>query len=211
MVYDGDLPYQEVKKRILAIEDPDKQLLLCLTYATGSRVGEIVRHKLDKKDTIERNCRNPPLKDIHIYTKKIKGKTTIAVRIQVEKSIYFKTNKKTNKVSRHGEKRFRVFPIPPKKEIEFCRIIWKAKKERNGYLLNISTRCAEKWFSEVFPDFGEKIHHLRHWRITHLLSGAAWGKPVPKDHVQKLVGHSRLTTTNLYDHIQIEDWMGEYA
>jgi len=103
------------------------------------------------------------------------------------------------------------FQIPPTKEIEFCRIIWKAKKERNGYLLNISTRCAEKWFSEFFPDFGEKIHHLRHWRITHLLSGAAWGKPVPKDHVQKLVGHSRLTTTNLYDHIQIEDWMGEYA
>jgi len=211
MAYDGDLPYQEVKKRILNCADKDKQLLLCLIYATGSRVGEIVRHKLDKVDTLESKCRNPPLKDIHIYKKIIKGKLTIAVRIQVEKSIYYKTNKETDKVTRHGEKRFRVFPIPPSKETEFCHIIWNAKKERSGYLLDISTRCAEKWFKEVFPDFGEKIHHLRHWRITHLLSGAAWGKPVPKDHVQKLVGHSRLTTTNLYDHIQIEDWMGGYA
>jgi len=211
MAYDGDLPYDQVKERILTCTDKDKQLLLCLIYATGSRVGEIVRHKLDKSNTSERRCRNPPLKDVHIYTKKIKGKTTIAVRVQVEKSIYHKTDKITKKVLRFGEKRFRVFPIPPSKEREFCKIIWRAKKERKGYLINISTRTAQKWFQDVFPDFGEKIHHLRHWRITHLLSGAAWGKPVPKDKVQKLVGHSRLTTTNLYDHVEIENWMEEYA
>jgi len=211
MAYDGDLPYPEVKKRILNCADKDKQLLLCLTYSTGSRVGEIVRHKHDKLGTPEKQCKNPPLRDVHIYKKKIKKKLTIAVRIQVEKSIYYKKNKTTNKISRHGEKRFRVFPIPPTKENEFCHILWEAKTERQGYLLDISTRCASKWFKSVFPEFGEKIHHLRHWRITHLLSGAAWGKPVPKDRVQKLVGHSRLTTTNLYDHVEIEDWMEEFV
>jgi len=213
--YKFDIPYPEVKQRILDCEDKDKQLLLCLVYSTGSRVGEITRHKLDKKNTPEGKCNNPPVKDVDIYKKRIKGKLTIAVRIQVEKSIYYKKNKTSNKISRHGEKRFRIFPIPVSKEKDFCKILWDAKiNKRNmggGYLLDISTRSAQVWFESIFPEVGLGIHHLRHWRITHLLSGSAWGKPVPKDHVQKLVGHSRLTTTNLYDHIQIEDWMGGYA
>ena len=139
------------------------------------------------------------------------GERLLIITVKEMVRIYYKKNKTTNKISRHGEKRFRVFPIPPTKENEFCHILWEAKTERQGYLLDISTRCASKWFKSVFPEFGEKIHHLRHWRITHLLSGAAWGKPVPKDRVQKLVGHSRLTTTNLYDHVEIEDWMEEFV
>lgn len=199
MTYLGDLPYPEVKQRILNCADKQKQLLFALTYVTGSRIGEIVRHHLDVIDTPIREMHNPPLKDTNIFKKRIKGNLMIAVRIQVEKS---------------KEKRFRIFPIPTSKETEYCKILWKAKKRKEkvggGYLLDISTRTAQKQFQETFPEFDQGIHHLRHWRITHLLSGAAWGKRVPKDKVQKLVGHSRLTTTNLYDHVEIENWMEEF-
>ena len=210
MGYKGKLSYKEVKKTLLAIPDQRKQQLLTIIYASGSRVGEITRHKDDIQGIPENLMKNHPLKPSQIYWNEIKNNSFLELRIWVEKSIQY-----SKKGIRKGEKRFRVFDIPPKKEPEFCDIIWSAKEQSESvnqkYIFDISSRTAQTWFREFFPEFDFGIHHLRHWRITHLLSGEAWGIRVPKDKVQKMVGHSTLSTTHIYDHTEVEDWIGDYA
>ncbi len=126
MTYIGDLDYAEIKERILTTKDKRKRTLLALTFLAGARIGEIVRHELDKLTTPEKKMLNPPLKDSAIDTEYLdNGKKMVTIKVQVEKS---------------GEKRFRMVYLNIQKERELINIIWRAKiekqKEGGGYLLH---------------------------------------------------------------------------
>jgi len=196
MSYVADLSYKQVEKRILNTINKRKQLLLTLIFLTGSRVGEIVRHWQDKPTTHPKKMKNPPLHTDDIYIEKLdNGQKRVAIKIRVEKS----------KV-----KRFRVVYLNHKKEWALIKIVmdaWRLKKKAGGgFLVNVSTRTAQRWFNSTFPEFNQGIHHLRHWRITSYLSGAVTGEPVPKDIVGKLVGHTKITTTDIYDHVPVKKY-----
>ena len=72
---------------------------------------------------------------------------------------------------------------------------------RQAYWLSLGKLAARAGIeSKVTP------HTLRHSFATHLLRGGA-----PLRHVQELLGHSSITTTQVYTHLTTEHVRTEYA
>ena len=207
MAYIGDLPYPEIKERILKSSSAKKRLLFALLFLTGARVGEVVRFFRDKQFTPPKKRINPPIKDTDIVVVTVpfqhKGKLHMIkrMRIKVKKEKIWKDTTK-----------FKYIFINYRKEKELCNIVWAAKKEKErlggGYLLDISTRHARRLFIEEFPEFDSNIHHFRHWRASCYLKGTVTGRRVPLEIVSKLLGHKSLQTTQIYDHVSVESYAG---
>lgn len=185
------LSYKDTKKRLFAIKDKENKALLCLIYASLGRVGEIVNHKLDKNI-------NPPLnaEDIFIdFTPS--GKKYVAIKVLTEK---INTT--------------RIVPVFPNREYWLIKPFWKKKKQiKEGPMFDFSTRWAEKIFEKEFGDLcpktPQRIHLLRHWRVTHCLNGNVTGKPVPERIVARWTGHSKLSSQATYDHSVTDDYIDD--
>ena len=71
---------------------------------------------------------------------------------------------------------------------------------RQGFWLILRGRCAQAGIDKKLTP-----HTLRHSFATHLLHGGA-----PLRHVQELLGHASITTTQIYTHLTSEHVRSEY-
>ncbi|MCX6821322.1 MAG: tyrosine-type recombinase/integrase [Candidatus Aenigmarchaeota archaeon] len=163
------LTKEEVKKMIDYTDNKKHKLLIKFTYATGLRVSELVRLKIENLD----------LKEGLVYVRAGKGSKD------------------------------RVVPIPKILVDELMEYLI-SRKDENIYLFpsfkanHLSKRSAEKIISRA----AEKarinkwvtVHTLRHSFATHLLNA---GTDIR--FIQKLLGHKRLTSTEIYTHLTTED------
>lgn len=180
--------YNDLKDRLLSISDGLHKGLLCLTYASLGRVGEVVRHYKDGLHTIKHI--NPPIsaEDISRFTTE-KGRDVIRIKVLTEKV-----------------RQIRVVPVFPDTEYWLIKPFWNRKQEiRHGFMYDYSVRWAEGVYKKYFGDY--HIHNLRHWRITHLLNGSVYGKPTHPHIVARMSGHKSLNTQAVYDHSIIEDYI----
>jgi len=184
--------YKELQERLEAIPNKSHQVLLKTIYAGMARVGEIVRPRYATYKGVGLTNKDVSFTDTSLILllttekRNIERRVPIA-RIDKPEHEYFKRN-----------------------ESWLTEDIINYPKPVEGRVWDYSTRWAEKRFEEYFPEFGQHIHLLRHWRATHLLTGQATGKPVPMPVVAKMggwKGTNMLSST--YDSSIIEDYWGE--
>jgi integrase len=206
MTYLGDLPRQEVVQRIFKHKNEKARIVFAIAYLTGSRIGEIVRYHKDRKETPEKDRVNPPLKASSITFKEINGHKLMIVKVLREKL-----------TGKNKSRKFKLIYIDIEgRDRELAKIILKRRLEikqttKDGYLVDVSTRQAQKYFQKSFPEFRTNIHHFRHWRATHMLNGEATGEPIPKDVVATILGHSNIRTTDVYDHVSVETYIEKFG
>ncbi|MFW6275105.1 MAG: hypothetical protein ACOC2M_00565 [bacterium] len=184
--------YKAVKEAILRINNIKHQAFVALVYATMGRIGEVVRHSKDKPKQ-EKNWINPPISKEDIIKKKTKkGKRLIVISLFTEKV-----------------RKPRVVVIPYEKEKWLGNIILRyTKLSEEYYLFNKSVRWGQLVFKKYFGT--QNIHVLRHYRITHWLSGEVTGKPVRERIVARMAGHTSISTqAHHYDHTIFEDYEDE--
>jgi len=183
------IEYEELRKKLLSIPDQEHQGFLCLTYLCLGRVGEVLRHKKDTKYIPEEEWKNPPISCEQVKMEKSrKGRSYLAIYVRTEKV-----------------NQMRKVPILKREQALVRAFMVKKKQIRTGFLYDYSVRWGEKVFYKYFKT--ENIHSLRHWRITHLLSGAVTGKPVPNRAVARMSGHQNLNTQATYDHTIVDDYI----
>ena len=163
------LTKEEVKKMIDYTDNKKHKLLIKFTYATGLRVSELVRLKIEHLD----------LKEGLVYVRAGKGSKD------------------------------RVVPIP-KILVDELREYLISRKDDSIYLFSgtginhLSKRSAEKIINTAAKkariNKWVTVHTLRHSFATHLLNA---GTDIR--FIQKLLGHKRLTSTEIYTHLTTED------
>ena len=183
------LSYDNLKQILCSIEDNEHRVFLKTTYACVARVGEIVNGKYSS---------NPPLqKDNFEVTKNL-----LLVTLLTEKTGRIRTVP----CSRIDDERQEFFK---KNEAWLTEDIINYTRVFDNKVWDKSTRWGQYVFAKYFPEkYRQHIHLLRHWRASHLLSGAATGKPVPDQVVAKLGGWIGTQTLNItYDGTIIEDYV----
>lgn len=174
------LSYQEVKDILISVRPLRDQALLCLTYGTLARVGEIVRGKY---------AENPPVNKEDIETIYKGEQSYLVIRLLTEKT--------------HIPRRV---PINRNKEYWLTEPILKYADLVNFELFPYSTRWAQKIFLKHFGS--QHIHLLRKWRATHLLQGAVSGAPLEAQTVARMGGWQNLASLGRsYDGSVIEDYV----
>lgn len=189
----NNISYTDLQQKLSTIPDNFERNLLKTIYACCARVGEI---------TIPRY-------------KTYKGKGLMGKDIEITSSslIFTLLTEKRNIARRVPISRIDVPTHNYFKENEawLTEDIINYVKHFDGQELIFprSTRWAEKVFEKYFGEFGQRIHLLRHWRTTHLLSGAATGMPVPMGIVSKIGGWKGTSVlSSVYDSSIIEDYWG---
>ena len=89
----------------------------------------------------------------------------------------------------------------------------KSKKEKAIFLNRRGERLTRQWVWAILKAGAKRAnitkpiapHVLRHSFATHLLQGGA-----PLRHVQELLGHASITTTQIYTHLTSEHLREEY-
>lgn len=114
----------------------------------------------------------------------------------------------------------RVVPIHPvaaellASYVEDARPVFAGEKETAALFLNRrGNRLSRQGFWLILKKYTEEAalegrvtpHTLRHSFATHLLRGGA-----PLRHVQELLGHASITTTQIYTHLTSEHVRSEY-
>ena len=162
------LTKEEVKKLLNSIENKKSKLMLCLIYACGFRVSELVNLKIKELD-FEENIG---------YVKQGKGRKD------------------------------RIFNIPLNLKKALMKTAERQKQEGEEYLFSgPKGKLSERNIQKIIKKAAEKAdikknihpHTLRHSFATHLLENG-----VDIRLIQELLGHSDLSTTQLYAHVSSE-------
>lgn len=163
------LTKEEVKKMIDYTDNKKHKLLIKFAYATGLRVSELVKLRVEHLD----------LKEGLVYVRGGKGSKD------------------------------RVVPIP-KILVDELREYLISRRGEHPYLFpgvknrHLSIRSAEKIVNRAAKksriDKWVTVHTLRHSFATHLLNDG-----VDIRFIQKLLGHKRLTSTEIYTHLTTEN------
>lgn len=188
MAFRTILSYEQLKKKLMSVPNTRDRAFLCLTYASLGRVGEIVRHKFDKRTDMV-GWTNPPVKKTDLQIKN----DLLVIQIQTEKT-----------------GRQRLVPVNRHFEAWLVQPILALASTKENFLFNFSTMWGEKVFEKYFgPICRQKIHHLRVWRATHLLQGKTnpRGNPLNPNIVARMGGWTDLKSlTSIYDQSVIEDY-----
>ena len=186
------ISYSELKNHLLSISVARDRALLCLIYASMSRVGEI---------TYGRYTKTRPFAgaDIHSFENRIE--------------LYVKGEKGGT---------FRKVPVFRNREQWLVTIIenWR-DRIGDGPLFPFSTQWAQvvfkRWFPDIFSNRGgnpdgskHTIHWLRGWRYSHYRRGEVTGSKV-ESKVASLLGGwvSSAVPERFYDLTKIDDHMEE--
>lgn len=189
----NQIKYNDLQTKLNQITNAQHRTLLKTIYACCARVGEITkpRYKTYKgSGLMGRDVEHSSTSlYFNILTEKRNTPRKVPVaRIDSPEHIYFKRNEAwlTEDI-----------------------LNYVSNFEPDTRIFNRTTRWAEYIFKQYFPEFGEHIHLLRHWRATHLLSGQATGVPVPMSVVSKIGGWKGTSTlSEVYDNTIIEDYWG---
>lgn len=186
------MPYTNLKDHLLSISSTRDRALLCLIYASMSRVGEITRGRYRK-------------------TSALMGANVLSFENRIE--VHVKSEKGGN---------MRKVPIFRNRESWLADIIesWR-ERVGQGPLFPYSTQWAQlifkKWFPDIFSNRGgdpdgskHTIHWLRGWRYSHYRRGEVTGSKV-ESKVASLLGGwvSSAVPERFYDMTKIDDHMEE--
>ena len=183
------IDYAKLKDRLNKIEDARDRVLIKTIYAGCARVGEIARNRYHN-DWIAFGYSamsiTPKILVLNLVTEKtLKNRRVPISRITDITQLYFKNNE-----AWLTEDLIAYYSAIP------------------TFKWDIGTRRAEQLFAKYFPEYGNHIHYLRHWRATHLRQGAATGVPLPLDFVKKIGGWSSVKVPEqTYEHSVIEDFI----
>lgn len=160
------LTKEEIKRLIEVTNNPKHKLLIKFLYASGLRVNETVKVRINDLD----------LEEGLVFVKGGKDRKSILSKNLVEElNEYLNTRKDNN-----------PFLFPGAREGK-----------------HLSVRSAQKIIEKSARIVGIKknvtCHSLRHSFATHLLE-----KGVDIRFIQKLIGHKRLTTTQVYTKISTQ-------
>ena len=163
------LTKNEIRRMLEAIKNLKHKLLMEIIYASGLRVSEVIKLKINDIDSEEG-----------------------IIRVNLGKG---KKDRQT---------------ILSKRAIEDLKNFLETRKDNNQYLFagaqnegHLSTRSAQKIVLQAAKSAGIKkdvsCHSLRHSFATHLLE-----KGVDIRYIQKLLGHKRLETTQIYTRVSTQ-------
>jgi integrase len=189
--------YLDLQKDFAAITLDQDRILLKTVYACLGRVGEIVNPRYtDTYEGIGLTKQDIKVTDSTLEFSLITEKRNVVRRIPLARidsptHQYFQKNESwlTEDI------------------INYVSLIPEDKKDQ--VIFHYSTRWAQKKFGKYFPEFGQHIHLLRHWRTNHLLTGQATGKPISMHIVAKMGGwKGTKVLSETYDSSVIEDYWG---
>ena len=169
------LTREEIKRILSVLLNKKSKLMVSMMYACGMRVSEIVNLKIDNLDFEE----------------------------------------KIGHIKRAKGRKDRVFNIPGfldeelKKHIEKQKELYEKGENNERYVFTgpkgkLSSRNLQKMVSKAAKRAGIKkevhCHTLRHSYATHLLE-----EGVDIRYIQTLLGHSDLSTTQIYTHVSTDE------
>ncbi|HKL24477.1 MAG TPA: site-specific tyrosine recombinase/integron integrase [Candidatus Nanoarchaeia archaeon] len=169
------LTREEVKKLLSILINKKSKLMVSMMYACGMRVSELINLKIDNLNFDEKIG----------HLKKAKGRKD------------------------------RVFNIPDflekdlREQVENQKKLIEKGKNKEGYVFTgpkgkLSARNLQKMVSKAAKRAGIQkevhCHTLRHSYATHLLEDG-----VDIRHIQIMLGHSDLSTTQIYTHVSTDE------
>ena len=188
------LDYETLKQRLMAIPNNRDRALLCLIYATGGRVGEIVWHrKYEQKPVQKKDIKNyTSTFEIFVFTEKIHIYRRVILNKEVEPWL-----------------------------INIIELYSRAFTE-DQYLFPMTTRNAQKIFRKYFPEINvsrndkvlgqtiQGIHLMRKWRATHMKLNKTVlpGERCEEKFIMFQLGWKRSDSLNaVYDQTELDDYL----
>lgn len=161
------------------------KLILELFYSTGIRISELVNIKM--KDIQEEN------RIIRIFGKGNKERLVIFSSYVAEAFKQYMIE-----IVKHVDIHSQEYLFPPIRKS-------KSKNSSNHISQKTVYNIVKKYIKQVSNNEKLSPHSLRHTFATHLLNNGA-----DLMAVKELLGHSSLTSTQVYTHVQIDKLKNEY-